>query len=304
MNCRDFLAEFEERRNALSQPAQLHMDDCPGCKKTSGEQGRVWEMIDGLKRIDAPNDFDFRVKAKIAGAKPADFQSCFLPALRYVLPLALVVLVLGLLTFNTSFFFGGAQQVADAFVPQTSEKEIAPTNSFASNQTAASNVTNEILLANLAGDNVEPSENKEEKQFVAAKLSPKPRTGAPRKNAKDNFVGSRDLAASKPAERFPLNLAPNQTVETLPDGGNSNSVSDEETLKFLGVEFVRESGTLKITTIRENSPAARSGVKVGDIIEAIDGVKLSAEPKNTKKIEVKKLTVARGAEKIEITLKN
>jgi len=281
------------------------MNDCPGCKKTSGEQTRVWQMIDGLKRIDAPNNFDFRVKAKIANAKPADFQSRFLPALRYVLPLSLVVLVLGLLAFNTSFFFGknNAPQVAEAVDPQTSEKEIAPINSFSSNQTAASNATNEILLANLANANVDSSENNQEKQFVAAKSPSKPRTGAPKKNVKDNFVGWRDLSATKQNDKYPLGLIPNQTVEISPNGGNSNSVSDEEMLKLLGIEFVRESGNLKVKTIQENSPAARAGVEVGDVIEAIDGVKLSAEPISGKK-EVKKLTVARGTEKIEIVLQN
>jgi hypothetical protein len=33
------------------------------------------------------------------------------------------------------------------------------------------------------------------------------------------------------------------------------------------------------------------------VIEAIDGVKLSAEPPRTKRLEVKKLTLMRGAEK-------
>lgn len=305
MNCRDFLAEFEERRNVLSQPARLHMDDCPGCKKTSAEQTRVWQMIDGLKRVDAPTDFDFRVKAKIASAKPSDFQSRFFPALRYVLPLGLVVLFLGLLAFNTSFFFGGneAPQLAEAVVPQTPEKEIALVNSFSSDESAVTGTTDNTLPVSNINADVEPTETNREKQF-AAKLPPKPRTAAPKKNAKDNFTGWRDLSATKQNDKYPINLNPNQTVETLPNSGNSNSVSGEEILKLLGIEFVRESENLKVKTIRENSPAARYGIKVGDVIEAMNGVKLSVEPISAKKIEVKTLTVVRGAEKIEITLKN
>jgi hypothetical protein len=307
MNCREFTAEFEERRDALSQPARFHLSDCPDCKKTSGEQTRLWQMIDGLKRIDAPNDFDFRVKAKIAGAKPADFEPRFLPALRYVLPLFLIVAVFGLLVFNTSLYFGGngASPVADAVLPPPSgQGEPAPLNSFANNQIAVADAPREIPAANIANARIEPIENSQRKPFVAVKFPPKPRTAAPKKNVKDDFVGVRDLAVTKPAEKFPLGLNPNQPVETLPNVNDSNSIGGEEVLRILGIEAVRESGNLKVKTIRENSSAERSDVKVGDVIEAIDGVKLSAEPLRLKRIEAKKLIVLRGADKIEITLKN
>jgi hypothetical protein len=306
MNCREFTAEFEERRSALSQTAQLHLNDCPGCETTSRKQTRVWQMIDGLKRVEAPNSFDFRVRAKIAGAKPADFQPRFLPALRYVLPLCLVALVLGLLVFNTSFYFDNknAPQIADAGVLQTAEPDIAPVNSFASNQIVATDAPGETTPANNADSIIEPIENSQRKPFITNKFPSKPRTAAPKKNVKDDFVGVRDLAVSKPAEKFPIGIDPNQPVKTLPNDKDSNFIGVEEILRFLGVEAVRESGNLKVKTILKDSSAERSDVKVGDVIEAIDGVRLSAEPPRTKRVEVKKLTLRRGAEKIEITLKN
>ena len=307
MNCREFLAEFEERRNALSETAQVHLNDCPGCKKTSGEQTRVWQMIDGLRRVDAPNDFDFRVKAKIANAKPADFQPRFFPVLRYVLPLSLIVLVFGLLAFNTSFFFGSndASQVAGVDTPPTPEREISPVNSFSSNQIAAANTTDETTALNIVNANVEVTENNQEEKIAAVKLLPKPRPNAPKNNVVNKFDGgSRDSTVSEGTVQFPLNLDPNQTVKTSPNGNNSNSVSVEEILNLLGVEVIKEGGNLKVKAVRENSSAERSDVKVGDVIEAINGVKLSAEPLRAKRIEVKKLTVARGAEKIVIVLQN
>ncbi len=306
MNCREFTAEFEERRNHLSQTAQLHLNDCPRCVKTSGKQTRVWQMIDGLKRVDAPNDFDFRVKAKIANAKPSDFQTPgFLPALRYVLPLFLIVSVFGLLIFNTSLYHSGDNAaVADAVLPPTSEQEPAPLNSFANNQIAAADALRETPPANNTNASVEPIGNSQQKPFVAVKLPPKPRTDAPKKNVKDDFVGVRDLAVSRPAEKFPIGLDPNQPVATLPNDKDSNSIGGEEVLRFLGIEAVRESGKLKVITVQENSSAERSDVRVGDVIEAIDGIKLSAEPPRAKRIEVKNLTVMRGAARIEIALKN
>jgi hypothetical protein len=306
MNCREFTEEFEERRSALSQPAQLHLNDCPGCKTTSGKQTLVWRMIDGLKRVDAPNDFDFRVKAKIAGAKPADFQPRFLPVLRYVLPLSLIVLVFGLLAFNTSLFLdnNGASQIVGT-VPQTPQTEAAPVNSFSTNQVITTSAKNEPLIAEVANTNLERSVKNQEKQVTIFKSPIKSPTNASKKNFDDNGGGSRVLSVKPPSPvKLPLGFNPNQTVETSPNADNSNFVSDEQILQLLGIEVVRENGNLKVKTVRENSTAKRSDLKAGDVIEAIDGVKLPAEPLRGKRIEVKNLTVVRGATKIEITLKN
>ena len=118
MNCREFLIEFEERAG-LTEAALLHLNDCRGCKKTNAEQTRVWQVIEHLETVDGPKDFDFRLKARIANAKPTDFQPRFLPALRYVLPLSLAVLVFAFVVFNSGYFVGynSAPQVAEKNPP-------------------------------------------------------------------------------------------------------------------------------------------------------------------------------------------
>ncbi len=78
MNCRNFLKEFEDRA-ALTETATLHLNDCAGCKKVNDEQTRVWQMIETLPAVDAPKDFDFRLKAQIAKAKSENFQPRFSP---------------------------------------------------------------------------------------------------------------------------------------------------------------------------------------------------------------------------------
>lgn len=163
-----------------------------------------------------------------------------------------------------------------------------------------------LAATNGAAANVKPTENKQEEQLTAVKFSPKPRPGVIKKKVKDDFVGSRDLSVRPPSQpiKLPLGVNPSQTVETSPNADNSNSVSDEQILPFLGIEVVKEDGNLKIKTVKENSLAAHSGVKIGDVIEEINGVKLSARPLRTKQAEVKNLTIVRGTDKIKITLKN
>lgn len=307
MNCREFLTEFEERRSALSEWATLHLNDCPDCQKTSGEQTRVWQMIDGLKRVDAPNTFDFRVRARIADSKSSNFQPRFLPALRYILPIGVVVLFLGLIAFNTNYFSNSdasPQVVATAPQPQV-ETEAASVNSFSSNQTTAvANPSNKTSLANVANMSAEPGDSNRKEELTATNPLPKPRIDTPKKNTEEEEEGgsSRDLAVTRPVEKFPFRVGPNKRNEPSLSNTILKNATDEQILEFYGIKITIENGSRKVQTVEQNTPAGRSGVKAGDVIEAIDGENLSAEPIRTRTFEYKRLTILRGTERVEITL--
>ncbi len=309
MNCRDFLAEFEERRDTLSQTAQLHLNDCPDCVKTSGEQTRVWQMIDGMRRVDAPKNFDFRVKARIANSKPADFQPRFLPVLRYVLPLSLVVLILGLVVFNTTYFSGSNSPKIAEIVPQMpSVREVSPNNSLVSNQSvaAANSLQSSPGEAAFAEDsNTKPATGEQKTQSVAVKSTKKLLTESRKANPKNNSGGgSVDKTFSSPKILTPENLNPNKIIGTLPNAGNENLITDVQILNFIGIETVSEKGGKKVKSVKSDSLAERSGVKTGDVIEAIDGKRISDKPMLMETFESKKLTVVRDTKKIEIVLQN
>ncbi len=305
MNCRDFLTEFEERER-LTEAATLHLNNCPDCKKTSSEQTRVWQMIDVLPRVDAPVNFDFRVKARIANSKSADFQPRFFPVLRYVMPLAAVVLLLGIIAFNANYFLGdNAPQVAVTVPPTSIEKETTASNSSLTNLNILPAVEDESLVASQSNTNAVFVKDIQETQIAAVNSKKEQRTETPKKNTKESDgVMSRDITVSEPKITLPLGLDPNRKIETAPNTDNTKFFTAEEILSFLGVEIVLQNKNHTVKSIKQNSLAERSDVKVGDIIETIDGKKISDEPMRSKTVAVKKLTVLRGAEKIEITLKN
>jgi len=304
MNCRNFTAEFEERRAALTEAAKSHLNDCPDCEKTSGEQTRVWQMIDALKRIDAPKTFDFRVKARIADSKSSDFQPRFLPVLRYVLPVCVVVMLLGLIAFNTNYFSSGDgfSEIVETSPQTTIENKIPPVNSFSSNQTAIVETGNAASITDVANLRGDAGNSSRKEEFTATNASQKSPANVPKKNVKEEGGGSHDLALTKSSEQYPTGINPNQKFESSPNIGNSKIVTDKEIWEFFGIEVNSENGSRKVQTVKQNSPAGRSDVKAGDVIEAIDGEKLSAEPINTKTFAFKRLTVLRGTEKIEIIL--
>ncbi len=302
MNCRDFLAEFEERR-ALTETAKSHLVDCPDCEKTSGEQTRVWQMLDGLKRIDAPKTFDFRVKARIADSKASDFQPRGLPVLRYVLPIGVVVMLLGLIAFNTNYFSSSdaSPQIVTTAPQSPTEKNVAPLNSLPSSQIAVANPDDAVTQTSVTNPGDESNNGNRTEQFTAAKPSPKSQVKTSKKNVKEEG-GSHDLALSNTDVKFPRGINPKQKIEPSANNGISKFVTDKEIWEFWGIEINSESGSRKIQTVKQNSPAGRSGVIAGDVIESIDGTKLSAEPISTKTFAFKRLTVLRGTERIEITL--
>jgi membrane-associated protease RseP (regulator of RpoE activity) len=316
MNCRDFLTEFEDR-NALSETATLHLNDCDGCRKINGVQTRVWQIIERFEPVAAPKDFDFRVKARIANSKSSDFQPQLLPVLRYVLPLTFVGLILAFVVFN------GIYTLDDKTIPQVAQKDVqAPTQkenqlteTSPNQQVAGINdsqvLSNEKSVAEDANVKLQEIGSKRElrtfenkTQLIAGKSVKKPQTKTVSGEEKNS--GGSHLNAETQAQVLTPKGIPNstQTIENPSNFNLSSSITAEQILSELGIGILSENGRRQVKTIKPNSVAERSGIKVGDLIEAIDGKKLSSEPIPAQTFEVKKLTILRGTEKIEITLRN
>ena len=312
MNCRDFTAEFEER-GVLSDAAQFHLNDCSGCRKTTVVQTHIWKAIDDFPPIDAPKNFNFTVKARIANHRPTDFQPVFLPVLRYVLPFSAIVLVLGLLAFNTSFFFGGdsATQTAQVVPPtpvvaeNPSDNFSLPAQSVAGNNSAQS-FTDERFFVESANQSVKPSGIERRIRYVPVNSKRKPAVAPRRVDPKDdsNGGGSRVIASTTTRVLTPPEFNPSKTPVMTSSDNRPQPIADGNIWSFIGIEIVLEKGSRTVKAVKPNSLAARVGVKVGDVIGAVNGVKLSSEPLNKEKFEIKSLTVLRGTERVEITFKN
>ncbi len=311
MNCRDFLNEFEER-NALSDAAMLHLNHCADCRKTNVVQTRVWQAIDGFAPVDTPNDFNFRVKARIANAKPHNFQPQFFPVLRYVLPLSVIGLILAFVVFNGIYSLDDKtiSPIAESKFQTPDKKENLPASSLPAEQITDDLEPSKAQQSIAANPNTQTPENKKElktpqveTRLVAAKSTKKPRVQQ-EKDKGNNFGSSVDSAISTPRIFTPRGLNPIQKIETPSNFEKINPITAGQILSELGIETVSKNGKWEVKSVKQNSVGERSDVKVGDLIEAIDGEKLTGEPIRAKTIEGKKLTIVRGAEKIEISLRN
>jgi len=262
------------------------------------EDEKIRNMIGDLKRVNAPKDFDFRLKARIANATSTDFQPRFLPVLRYILPLSTILVIFAFVVLNGLYFPDNqaVSQVAETVPPTQVEQKSPPIMPFVDERVVAKD---ENLVVEDLPIKKDIKSLADKPQFIVVK-SP---TAKPKKNLSekiDNSGGSRDSASTVP----PINYTPkgtnlNPIVENPPNTKTLKPLNAQEILSQLGIEAIFTDAGWKVKSVKQEG----LGVKVGDVIEAIDGEKLTNKPLSAKTVEVKKLTIMRGAEKIEISLR-
>jgi len=110
MNCRNVRREIEETDAGefLSVAAREHLASCTSCETLSREQISLQAIVSSLGTVEAPGDFDFRLRARLAGEKTGNGRYYALGSFSFGLraaALATVLLLLGsafvFVTFRT-----------------------------------------------------------------------------------------------------------------------------------------------------------------------------------------------------------
>ncbi|MET0754382.1 MAG: hypothetical protein ABWZ66_13450 [Pyrinomonadaceae bacterium] len=263
----------------------------------SGDEEKICELLGNLQRVDAPKDFDFQLKARIANAKPQDFRAAprLFPILRYAAPLGLAIIVLAVVVINGLYSFdnNSVPTVAGNYVQKPAANVNFPIvnqpNTVEIAETTPSAKDTEIFPA-IAVNSAKPEKRifSRDSELAGNIKKPKNSEAQPKNNG-----GSLVQSSGNPSVLLPNGFNPN------------NSYSVKEILSINGIEADFSNKKWKVKSVAQNSIAERSGVKANDVIEAINDRKLSAETVASEgRLNVNKLTVARGREKIEINLKN
>jgi membrane-associated protease RseP (regulator of RpoE activity) len=266
-----------------------------------GKDGRaalddeVTTLLGALPRVEAPGDFDFGVRAKIAQGRGR--RTGVLPLLKLAAPLALLLVITGFV-----FYYGNAEPNNLPEVVAGPPQTTAP----ASSTPEIPVVTQTPQLAQRVDEPLRPQ---------TASARPKE---APVRRVRDNQNsnargGSVDMPPGGGSTVFSLESA--NTIS--PPGfrsldrnrrGNSNTAPDtaismDSTLEFLGLTVEFAKGDSKVTAVGENSLAARAGLKPGDIIETIDGNPVKKDTK-LKSEGVKSFVVRRAGKRLNLKIGN
>lgn len=248
------------------------------------EKDPVTNLLGSLSRVEAPGDFDFRVKARIAQGRPAERKASLLPGwVGYAVPLTVLLVVGGyfgvrsLDTANTP-----ASQPVAAIVPASNVEPALQASTQAVEPSA-----NTILTAQrdekLPESITRPKATLPER-FIAS-------TGSSRKNPGG---GSYDATRR---------ISPTITVRKPKDVIVLRRMPAKEMLLEIGVDAAYSNSSWKIGEVKPNSKAERSGLKSGDVVEAVNNQNLTEKSLFGSPFSSKSVRVLRDGKSMQIDLK-
>ena len=133
MNCRNIRREIEEAGsgNFLSAAALSHLEICAACQTLSKQQTKLQAIVAGLGTVEAPGDFDFRLRARLAAEKSGNARSLPLTTFSFGLrsaTVAALLLLIGSALVFVSFRPQSGNQLAEknAAAPKPTEREKTP----------------------------------------------------------------------------------------------------------------------------------------------------------------------------------
>ena len=108
IDCRNVRSEIEAAApgDVLSADVNDHLVNCVACETLSREQAKLLAIVSSLGTIEAPGDFDFRLRARLAGEKRRSAQPFALGSLSFGLPavaVAMILLMIGSAAVFVSF---------------------------------------------------------------------------------------------------------------------------------------------------------------------------------------------------------
>ncbi len=264
----------------------------------NSDERKIAGMLGNLRRIEAPKDFDYRLKARIANAKPSnDRPAAFLPVLRYVMPLGLFLVVGGALMWN------GGMNIDNDSVPVVAETVQPFVGPVEARPVPNNSSSVEVGTAAVVPQTVDSSQPRiEQAEMRKGKTFP----GKIERISATSGTSSVDLALKQaPKTILPpgFNSEPVSVNNTVPDSGNPRQFTAGEVLSTIGIEAKFENKGWKVGSVSKGSLAEVSGIQAGDSIEAMDGEALGDKKIYTGGFNAKKVRVVRDSKDIEINLK-
>lgn len=270
----------------------------------SVEDEKIREMCGNLKRVSAPKDFDFRLKARFANVESQTSKSPIFAFLRYAAPLGLVVMLLGMIVLNNLFSVDNTAvpQITGNFIekPIVKNDVLVQTETFS--ETSVRNSGPNADITNVTPKNENSNSNK------SLLFSMKDKDELAKVLEKDNRISesngsSRDEASRQPRVFTPQMSNSNKSVESANSLTNSKPFYVKEILAFFGISASFTGNSWKVQSVKPDSLADRSGIKPNDLIEAIENNRISTETIQTDSINGNKITIVRDGKRFEIVLK-
>lgn len=265
-------------------------ENFPGEKK-------IADLLSSLNRVNAPGDFDTRVRARIARGATMHERSWAANLIR-VGALAAVAVAIGAGGyFSLKWINTGPNQVeiVTEVAPQDPRVE-QPYSNVDTSQ--LENPARAKPNDELDGKKVNPATTHDN----AKSNEPASSDSNSRKNNRRG--GSVEFAAREENKIFPRGVSPYAKVPSNATGVNPNTrLHVSQILEFIGVKVSWADNGWRVDSVDANNIAERSGIKAGDIVEAINGQTVDKQTTFPAKFDGKNLRVRRDGASLSIDFK-
>ena len=231
---------------------------------------KVASLLSALPRVEAPSNFEFRVKAGIANGAPSGFG--LLPFLKTAAPFALVLFVV---TFGILYY---QRPVGTATAPLNDVSMSAPIIRPVQSESAPA--------ADAPGSSTVTNPPQETGSAQARPASADSRQLA-RSHRSVGSAADRDGGNSKVVTLQPARVImppgmesanpQKRTANTAP--GSTSDTPVREVLGMFGIEGEFANGGWKVRSVKESSFGYRAKILAGDVIESIDGRAVKSDAK-------------------------
>ncbi len=228
-NCQNIRSEIEAAGSAdyLSSAAMAHIDGCAACESLSRQQNRLHSMLANLGTVEAPGDFDFKLRARLAAEKETSgtsfsFLTGSLGARAAAVAMILLVIGAGIVYLNVR----GPIDTQLASQGQNTPQKTFPVNSVVAD--AAGTVDGQLSNGTISPDQIKDGNHQQ--QFVADR-------GRNRRFANANgsldmsgrgaqVISANQAGESYPSAPFPINASGKRLKVSVADGrGASRTIS-------------------------------------------------------------------------------
>ena len=290
-------------RNDETNYGQTGADNLPP------DEAKIAEMLSGLRRVDAPGDFEFHVKSRIAKGRPAEISgSRWLPQIKILAPVALVLVAAAFFGSSYLRYPAGGNESGAAMAPKdsrpalASEPRPAPPAVIAETNGDPRTTGSDVVVTKANPKQRQPDGSSI--IVVERGTQQRPALGGSRD---ETGGGSKVVTVRGPSKIINPSgidldpVRPNANVAEVANAAR-NSVSD--VLTFLGIDAEKTAAGWRVRSVKADNTAQRSGIKAGDLIEAIEDHELGSSPVIPNNVTFKSLKIVREGKSLVIALQN
>lgn len=264
------------------------------------ETNAVAGLLGSLPRVEAPNDFDFRVKARIAAGRPARV-SWFPNVARVAVPLGLVLSVGGYFGYRSVYQPASADVAAvantqaNSFVQRQPSIDVSTTNSPSTLSTDPINAEKMLTKPQSVDEKV-----------VASVSNSQIRTPNPSSSSvsDDRRGGSFDITQNDSKKVYPKGVDPRRRVLVTPrEFQQPGAISAKDVLTLFGADVVYSESGWRVAAVKVDSSAQKAGLKSGDVVEAINDLPLNEKTSFKGQFSGKSMRLKRDGSTVLVDLK-